>query len=181
MKKLILSLLFLGFIGPAQTQILLEEANIEYSPVVMKLDPASNMLVLKIEEKSVGEFQSNALEFVKKSFNVNQLVQQNKDSDYDYYNVKFKSAKGHITALFDKEGDLVSSYQKFRDIAIPGNARVQILEKYKGCTFLETTYMANSRGWDIKKEQYRVKIQDGDKVRRIKINKDGQNVRLASL
>ena len=181
MKKLILSLLFLGFISTAQTQILLDEARVDYSPISMKLDPGTNMLVYTLQEKSAGEFHRDPLAFAKKEFNSIQFVQENQDANLDFYKVKFKSSKGHLTAHYNKRGELVSSYQIFKNVVIPEEARLQIIEKYKGCSFLKSSYAATSKGWELKKQHYRVQIKDGDKVHRIKIDKDEQGLTLAGL
>lgn len=181
MKKLILSLLFLGFTATAQTQIVLDEARVDYSPVSMKLDAGTNTLVIKMKEDFVGEFQNDPLAFVKKKFNSSQFIQENRNTDFDFYTVKFRTSNGHLTARYDKEGELVSSYQIFKNVIIPDEAKLQILQKYRGCSFLKSSYAATSKGWDLKKEHYRVKIKDGDNVHRIKINKNAQGVRIAGL
>lgn len=181
MKKLILSLLFLGFTATAQTQIVLDEARVDYSPVSMKIDAGTNSLVIKLKEDFVGEFHNDPLAFVKNKFNSNQFIQENRNTNFDFYTVKFKSSNGHLTAHYNKRGELVSSYQIFKNVIIPDDAKLQILQKYRGCSFLKSSYAATSKGWDLKKEHYRVQIKDGDKVRRIKINKDAQGVRIAGL
>ena len=180
MKKLIFSLLFLGFISTAQTQILLDVADLGDIPSSMKIDPATNALVIKME-KSAGEFNKDPLTFVKSRFNSRQLVEDNKEGDFDSYVVKFKSSKGHLTANFDNKGDLVTSFQRFTNVAIPDEARLQILQKYRDCNFLKSTYAARSKGYEIKKEHYLVKIKDGDKMRKLRINKNAQGVRVAGL
>ena len=179
MKKLILSLLFLGFISTAQTQILLDVADLGDIPASMKIDPGTNSLVIQMKEKSAGEFNKDALTFVKNRFDSRQLVKDNKEGDFDSYVVKFKSSKGHLTANFDDKGDLVSSFQRFTNVAIPDEARLQILQKYRDCNFLKSTYAASSKGYEIKKGHYLVKIKDGDKMRRVRINQNAQGVRLA--
>lgn len=181
MKKLILSLLFVAFISTAQTQILLDEANVEYTPVSMKLDPGTNSLVLKLKEKRAGEFHANPLVFMKKNFNSQKFIEENKDAGFESYTVKFKSRKGHLTAQFDNKGALVSSYQNFKNVVIPSDARSQIVKKYRNCSFLKSSYAASSKGWDITKEQYKIKIKDGNKIHRIKINKDADGLSLAGM
>lgn len=179
MKNLILWMLLLGFISSGHSQILLKEAKVDYKAETMKLDPNSNQLVIKIPEKVVGEFQKDPLSFVRDKFDIQKFVRDNEEKDYGRYIVHFKSLNGSLIANFKDDGSLVSSHQKFKNVKLPEDARLQILAKYRDARVVKNNYSAFSRGWDLKKEFYRVKIKDGDRTRRLKINKDKGYLSLA--
>ncbi len=172
MKKLIIVLLLFGFIGTGHSQILLKETKLEYRPESMKLDPASNSLVISIPEKSYGEFEKDPLAFMKDQFDIQKVVKDNETKDYDSYRVNFKSTKGHLLANFNGDGDLVSSYQKFKNVRLPEDARLQILQQYRDAVITGNKHVAISKGWDVQKEFYKVKLRDGNKTRTVKVNKD---------
>lgn len=180
MKNLILGLLLFGFIGTGHSQILLKETKVDYRPESMKLDPVSNSLVIKVSEKVYGEFDSDPLAFVKNRFDINKVIEENQD-DYDAYRVDFRTTKGHLLANFNKNGDLISSIQKFKNVRLPEEARLKILQEYRNAAILENKYFASTKGWDIQKEFYKVKIKDGDKTRRVKINKEQGAITLVGL
>lgn len=172
MKNLILCLLLFGFISTGHSQILLKEAKVDYIPESMKLDPVSNELVVNIPEKTVGEFQKDPLDFMKKSFDVQKLINDNKEEKYAGFIVNFKSKKGFMAARFNQHGDLLSSFQKFKDVRLPENERLLIVGKYRDAAIIGNKYIASSKGWDLTKEQYVVKIKDGNKTRRVRIDKE---------
>ena len=181
MKNLILVLLLFGFIGTGHSQILLKETKLEYRPESMKLDPISNRLVITIPEKSYGEFERDPLAFVKNQFDIQKVLKDNEEADYDSYRVDFKSTKGHLLASFNKDGDLVSSIQKFKNVKLPEDARMQILQQYRDAVLIKNKYVAVSKGWDIHKEFYKVKLRDGNKTRTVKVNKDQGAITLVGL
>ncbi|MDX1601696.1 MAG: hypothetical protein R3209_01400 [Salinimicrobium sediminis] len=181
MKNLILVLLLFGFIGTGHSQILLKETKLEYRPESMKLDPVSNTLTIKIAEKNYGEFEKNPLAFVKNGFDIQRVLKDNEKEDYDSYQVSFKSTKGHLLANFDKDGELVSSFQKFKNVRLPEDARMKILQQYRDAVVVGNKHIAVSKGWDIQKEFFKVKLRDGDKTRRVKINKEQGAITLVGL
>lgn len=181
MKKLMLALLLFGFIASGHSQILLKETKVDYRPETMKLDPISNTLVLEIPEKKYGEFEKDPLAFVRNQFDIQKVIRDNKDVKYDFYQVYFKTSKGKLTTHFDEDGDLVSSLQKFKNVKLPDEARLRILQDYRNAVFVSNQYRAVSKGWDIQKELYKVKIKDGNRTRRLKINKENGSLALAKL
>lgn len=179
MKKLILCLLLFGFISAGHSQILLKEAKVDYHPESMRIDAITNTLVVKLPEKFAGEFQNDPLTFMKNNFDVKKFIEDNRE--YDEFWVDLKSRKGHLAAKFNKKGELVSSAQKFKDVRLPENARVKILEKYRDAAIVGNKYLCSTKGWDINKEFYVVKIKEGDKTRRVRINKERELLSLSSL
>ena len=181
MKNLILGLFLFGFIATGHSQILLEEAKIEYRPVSMQLDPDTNSLELIIPEKKVGEFQQDPLAFMKANFDAKKFALDNKDADLVNFEVYFKSRKGFLVALFDEQGELISTNQKFKDVVLPEDARLEILRTNKNAVIKGTKYVAYSKGWDLNKEFYRVKISDGNKIQRLRINRDNNRLSIAQI
>ena len=181
MKNALLGLLLLGFMSTGQSQILLEEANVIAKKPTMKIDVRTNALVVQIPEKVIGEFQKDPVRFVRNNFDSAQLALDNKDSEYDSYEINFRSTKGHLLARFDDKGEIISTFQKFRDVALPEAARTQINQKYGNCKFLSNVYVGKTKKWDMKKEFYRVKIMDEQKVRRLKVNKYPDKIVIAGM
>lgn len=172
MKNLILCLLLVCFFSTGHSQILLKEAKVNYQPESMKIDQNSSSLVVTIPEKIAGQFQKDPLEFMKTQFDIQKLVTDNKKENYRSYLINFKSKKGYLAAKFNRKGDLVSSHQKFRNIKLPESARLQILEKHRDAAILGNKYYASTKGWNVHKSYYKVKINDGKKIRRVRIDKD---------
>ena len=179
MKNVILGLLLLGFISTGQSQILLKEAKVVAKPS-MKIDAVQNSLVVQIPEMVAGEFEKDPILFVRNNFDAAQLAYDNRDTKCDGYAVDFKSRKGHILARFDEKGEIVSTSQKFKNVVLPAEARFQINNRYKNCRLLSNVYIAHTKKWDMKKEFYKVKVKDGKKTRRLRIDKASDKITLAS-
>lgn len=181
MKNLILCLALIGFISVSHSQIVLKETRVEYKPVSMEVDPATNSVSLVIPESYYGEFQEDPLTFIQDKFNVNQLIQENKKMKFDSYQVYFDSKKGSVLANFDKDGSLVSTYQRFKDVSLPDDVKMQILQNYKNSKVVSNRHIMATKNFLIEKEFYRVKIQDGNKTRKLKIDRNTQGLSLVNL
>lgn len=181
MKTLILGIFLLGFIASGHSQILLEEANIEYKAPSMKLDPATQSLVINIPESKVGEFEKDPLGFMKNKFNSKDFAQQNSKSDFIEYQVVFVTSKGNLEARFNKKGDLIASKQRFTDKRLPHDVQMEIARLYNGAKITSNKYIAHSKGWDITKEYYTIKLADGDKNKRVRINRKNGQLLVAGL
>jgi hypothetical protein len=86
-----------------------------------------------------------------------------------------------LSAKFDKKGELVSSFQKFKNKRLPIDVMVEIARSYNGSTVNESNSFANSKGWAITKEYYKIKIEDGNKIRKVRINRENDRLSIAGL
>lgn len=181
MKKHFLIIVLIVFCATGHSQILLDEARVEYQPFSMKVDPITKSVELEIPEEINGEFQKDPLTFIKNHFNIQSFIQQNKKYKFNEYEVSFRSTKGKLTARYNKDGELISTQQKFKNVALPVAAHLEIMKQYKGGVVLSNTYVASSKAWDISKEIYRVKLKDGDRTRRLKFNKSSDALYLVGM
>ena len=181
MKNLILCLLLMGFISIGHSQIVLKEAKVEYIPYSMKVDPITQAVTLKIPENYYGEFQEDPLAFIEGNFSIEQFIKENEEYDFDSYEVNFKSNKGNVLARYDKDGEMVSTYQRFKNVNLPDDVKLQLLQMYRNSSILKNSHVVTSKKWMIDKEFYKIKIQDGDKVRRLRIDRNTQGLSLVGL
>lgn len=173
MKNLFLSLLFLGFFGAMQAQVVeLKEARVILSVDDWRLDPNTSSLTIKIPELYAGEFSQNPLKFIRENFDVANFVAANKDQKPDIYSVAFKTSKGHVNTEYDKDGNLLRSNQLFKDVYMPYATTMEILKNNPGSFMVSNKHVAYSKEWNITKEYYKVKLEgkDGKQRKTIKIN-----------
>ena len=71
---------------------------------------------------------------------------------------------------FDGEGNLVKTYQKFTDIALPLDVRREVYMANKGWTMTQNKYVASGNGDLIEKENYKIKLENGNQKRTMKID-----------
>lgn len=181
MKKLFICLLLVAFIGTGHSQIVLEETRLEYSPVSMKVNPVTNSVTLKVREAAVGEFQRDPIAYIQDKFDIQKFIAENREYDFDGYNVSFKTNKGLVKARYDKEGDMISTHQRFKNVALPDDVKLEILMNYRNSRILKNEHVVTTKEWMIDKDFYKVKIQDGDNVRRLRLNRNAQGISLVGL
>lgn len=181
MKTLIINLLLVGMIPLGHAQIVLKEAEVKYSRYSMEADPVTNAVTLEIKENHVGEFQEDPLAFIEDRFNIQQLVKVNEDRNFILYEVYFKTQNGNVLAKYDKDGEMVSTHQRFKNVALPDDVKLEILRNFRNSRILKSKHIVTSKNWLIDKEFFKVKIQDGDRVRQLKIERKAQGLHLAGL
>lgn len=151
---------------PVKVEGTLEEENALFS---MKLDPASNSLSFLIEGVPDRKFHSNPLQFAQKQFDVQKLIKDN-DAKYDGYLVVFECDHGKLDVNYDDDGGIDRTHQSFRDLPLPDGVSEAVLKQYDGWQVLDNKYVLNSRNGEVKKEFYKIKLQNGNKNKSVKIN-----------
>ncbi|HSP11921.1 MAG TPA: hypothetical protein VLO29_05285 [Salegentibacter sp.] len=175
MKKLIFSMVFMGmvFSSYAQKVIRLDEVTMELSSEALRLDPNSNSLIVDIPEKYTGHFSESPLRFVRENFDIQKFIVANRDSDYDFYDVSFKTNKGNLKVRFNDRGDLLTSYQVFKNVKMPYATTANVLRQNPDYSIIANKHIASSRNsWTLNKEFYKIKLRNGTKTKNIKVDLD---------
>lgn len=181
MKMFVICLLMFGMIQTGHSQIVLEETEVEYAPYDMKMEGVSNTLIFKIPERHVGEFHEDPLAFIEDRFDAGELARQNKDQDFIFYQVDFKTKKGNVLAKYDANGEMISTSQRFKDVKLPDDVKLEILRNYRNSRILKNRHVVTSKKWLIDKEYYKIKLHDGEKIRKMRIQRNAQGLELVGL
>lgn len=172
MKKVILLLFVLfGFITmKAQEVIQLDEARLTIDLDAVTVDTDLGEVRCIVKEDYIGEFSSNPIKFMKEKFDFKEFLSavENKD-DFDEFRVTFNTSKGFLEAVYTNEAELVSTYQNFKDIFLPPAVRNQLYLENKGWTPISNKYVASGKSDQINKEFYKIKLENGNKRRTVKI------------
>ena len=150
-----------------------------YSPDYMKIDPLTNSATLKITEAAVGDFQKDPLTFIEDKFDIQNFIALNQEYNFDSYDIHFKTKNGFVKARYDKEGEIISTYQRFKNLALPDDVKLEILTNYKNSQVLKNSHIVTSKNLMVDKEIFKVKIQDGTKVRTLRLHRNNQSLSLA--
>lgn len=184
MKNLFLSVLFvaLGFHVEAQKLVRLDELKMTMPSDNFKVDPGSSRLTFIIPQEYTGEFVKDALTFVKNKFDISEVIEANRDSEFDKYNITFKSSKGALRARYDADGNLRYSSQVFRNIAMPYPTTVEILKENRDWLLASNKRVSISKEWNITKEYYLVKLKKGKARKTVRLDMIPQKTqKLASI
>lgn len=165
---IILLMLFLFGNAHAQKVTQLGEVRIINSPE-MKFSSNLDKLEVKIKENYAGQFSQDPIKFLKENFKIEDLIGSLEPGTYDQYDVTFKSRKGYLLASFDKNGELVRTYQKFKNIALPNELSKELYQNYKGYSITKNKYIASGMGYTINRHHYILTMQNGNDKQKVKL------------
>lgn len=161
MKKLIFGLLVFGFAIQSFAQVETEKL----SEVVIS---ATNYKYLNQIGLSNASIPVEVLESHVASFDL-------KDADfysdeYDLYEVSFYIPDGYILASYDKDGTILRTAERFKNVALPRPVIESVAKMYPGWTFAKDTYLVkyhdNNDGGKITKK-YKIILKKGDERKKV--------------
>ncbi|MDF0715762.1 nicotinate-nucleotide adenylyltransferase [Muricauda sp. 334s03] len=167
MKKLLLVLFVMGFVVPMQSQVIKTE---ELSEVIVY---ATNYKYLNsIDTQEEASIPVEMLRRKVAAFNV-------KDSeyyqdDYDVYNINFYIPEGKILAAYDKEGKIIRTAERFKNINLPNTVKTAVLDRFPEWTITKDTYITYYYDKKGVTKKYKLKLENGDKVLRVKVDENGK-------
>lgn len=162
MKKLLITLFVFGFSFQSFAQIT-ELPEIELVAVNYKyLDAAGDedaALPVKQLQQQVAEYDVKKSDFY--------------TDEYDFYTVNFFIPEGKILASYDRDGNLLRTAEKFKDVALPRAVRDAIGERFPNWNMAGDIYVVNYHEGDNVKKRYKVLLKNGDKRMRVKTDEKG--------
>ncbi len=166
MKKLLLGLFILGLANPLFSQITKPEqlsevtvyaTNYKYLTNVNSKEVAS--IPVKMLEEMVANYDLKNSEFYQ--------------DEYDEYIISFYIPEGKILAAYDKEGKLLRTAEKFKDINLPQGIKEAVAIRFPGWTISKDLYLVTYFDKAGTNKKYKLKLENGDKNVRVKMNEYG--------
>ena len=145
MKKLILGLLIFGLTSQVYAQIeeKLDPVELTFNYKYLNaVDSKEVPVPVKLLQEKVAEFNLKDAEFYIDEFSL--------------YQVRFYIPEGMILASYDKDGKVIRTAEKFKNVKLPAMVASAVAAKYPG--------------WTVYKDVYKVDYYDGDSTRRWFVN-----------
>lgn len=166
MKKALLILLCAGLSAPAMAQIVTTEQLSEVTVYATNYKYLNN-----VETGEVASVPVQMLERKVAAFNL-------KDSDfysddYDLYQIQFYIPEGKILAAYDKDGNILRTVERFKDITLPMSVRDAVADRFPGWTITKDVYVVNYHEKKGANKTYKLKLENGDETLRVKIDHMG--------
>lgn len=162
MKKLVIGLFIFGLTTQVFSQVIeLSEVNVSIN---YKYLDAINCDQVAVPVKTLTE------QVLKYDANQGDLY----DDDFDTYRVSFYIPEGKVVAAYDKNGKILRTIEKYKNIRLPQEVLQTVAEKYPKWAVVEDVYEVNfhcEKG--IVKKQYKIKLQNEDKTVKIKTDASG--------
>lgn len=166
MKKVIIGLLVFGF----ATQLMFSQ--IEKLPEVDITVNYKYLNSINAETQDV-DIRVKALEEKVAFYNIKENELYN--DEYETYYVTFYIPQGEIVAAYDKDGKIIRTIERFKNIELPKIVMLSIVEKYPKWHVMGDVYKVYySDKSGIAKKKYIVNLQKDGKYIKVKINDKGE-------
>ena len=165
MKNLLMALIMFGLTIQAFAQTEREKlSEIEILGVNYKyLDALGTSEVatpVKILEKKIAAFDLKNATFYE-------------DEEQDY-NVYFAIPEGKILAVYDGEGEIMRTSEKFKDISLPLPVANAVVDKYPGWRISGDIYLVTYRRNKGATKIYKLFLEKGEEHKRVKTDENGK-------
>lgn len=166
MKKSLIILFLFGVVSPILAQVTNPEelkevelvaVNYKYLDLVTKGEVA---VPVKLLQEKVAKFDLKNSEYYQ--------------DDYDFYEVTFYIPEGTILAAYDKDGNLLRTVERFKNVGIPSAVTRAIKSKYPGYAVASDVYLVNYRdSKGLERRNYKLKLENTSDKLRIKVDDQG--------
>jgi len=166
MKKFIVGLFVLGLASPLFSQVVKTE---ELSEVVVM---AVNYKYLNQVDNTEAAIPVKMLERKAAAYDV--TTQDYYQDDFEFYSVSFFIPDGKLVAVYDAEGKIIRTIEKFNNVSLPDAVKKAVLKRYPNWTIVKDVYRVSYAETKGAKKTYKLKLKNGDKVLRVKMNEEGE-------
>ena len=95
------------------------------------------------------------------------------DDEYDYYSVSFYIPEGKVLAAYDKDGKIIRTVEKYKDVGLPKIVVNGVIKKYPGWTIAKEAYLVSYHHKNGVDKKYKLTLENGDKRLKVKIDSEG--------
>ncbi len=176
MKNVLIGLLFLGLTSLAYAQ-----------DKPAKADKNADVEEVKLTGVTVKNMNSRYLNKVQDPTTPEKVVQLENaaarydltmsdiyDGNHEAYEVIFEQTNGRIIATYDKNGQILTSFEKFTDLTLPAPVRNSLFKEYPDWTVFKDAYLVSYySGTDNIKKIYRVQLRKENQKLNLKCDVDG--------
>ncbi|MGO4918002.1 nicotinate-nucleotide adenylyltransferase [Maribacter spongiicola] len=166
MKKVLLGLLAIGFTGQVFSQIIKTEQLSEVTVFATNYKYLSDMntkeevsIPVELLQRKVAAFDVKESEFYQ--------------DDYDTYQINFFIPEGAILAAYDADGKLIRTAERFKNVNLPKAVKESVYERFPGWTITKDIYLVNYQEAKGANKKYKLKLENGEKVVRVKVDEMG--------
>lgn len=160
---LILAVLLAGSALPLSAQVNLPEVTIIAS-TYKYLNAADNREMA--QPVKMLEYQAASYDVKKSEFY---------NDDYDGYYISFYIPDGQILAVYDKDGKLFRTAEKFKNTKLPTTVREAVIRRFPNWTISQDIYQVHYFGDKEKADKmFKILLENGDKRMKVKLNDKGE-------
>ena len=95
------------------------------------------------------------------------------EDEYDTYFVSFYIPEGNVLAAYDKDGKLLRTVEKFKNVAIPVAVRQSVAKRFPQWSISKDVYLVNYHDSRGVTKRYKLLLENGDKRIKVKVDEKG--------
>ena len=166
MKKFIIGLFVIGLTSQVFAQ-------------VTKVEKLSEVVVTAINYKYLNAIDSKEVAIPVKMLERKVAAYNVEDSefysdDFEFYTISFFIPEGKIVAVFNPEGEIIRTIERFEDVMLPTAVRNAVAERFPNWTIVKDAYRVTYVQDKGANKSYKIKLKNGDKTTRVKIDDTGE-------
>ena len=96
------------------------------------------------------------------------------EDEYDTYFISFYIPQGKILAAYDKDGKLLRTAEKFRNVALPTAVTQSVTKRFPQWAISKNVYLVSYYRAEGTKKEYKLLLANGNKRIRVKTNENGE-------
>lgn len=165
MKRLLIGLIVFGLTTQFYAQVvndgmlpevIVKATNYKY---LNSVDQSEAAVSVQFLQDAVAKYDIRSSEFYE-------------DGD-DFYRVYFYIPDGKIVAAYDRDGKILYTIEKFKDVALPENVVTSVAKRFPGWVIAKDVYKVNYDVDSGSKKQYKIVLENGKEKIRIKVDDKG--------
>ena len=90
------------------------------------------------------------------------------------YQVNFFIPEGTILAAYDGDGKLIRTAERFKNVNLPKAVKESVYDRFPEWTISKDIYLVNYQDTKGASRKYKLKLENGDKVLRVKVDEMGK-------
>ncbi|MDP4261583.1 MAG: nicotinate-nucleotide adenylyltransferase [Bacteroidota bacterium] len=95
------------------------------------------------------------------------------EEEYDNYFISFFIPDGEILAVYDQNGKILHTAEKFKNVALPPGVRKSVTTRFPGWAISKDVYVVQYSESEGGKKVYKLLLENGDKRIRVKTDEKG--------
>lgn len=154
---LILGVTIQSFAQKVLPVIEIEATNYKYLNSVDQKDVAQPVAML---ERQAAAFELKDSEFY--------------EDEYANYFVSFYIPDGKILAAYDKDGNLLRTAEKFKNVAVPKSVQEAVAKRFPQWTISKDAYLVSYHDKNGVTKRYKLLLENGNKRMKVKVDEKGE-------
>jgi hypothetical protein len=160
--KLIIGLLTCGFALPSFSQEILPEVTlyaVRYKYLLSAGDKDAAQPVKLLQRRAAAYDVKNSEYY---------------EDEYDTYFISFFIPDGQILAAYDKDGKLLRTAEKFKNVALPTSVAQSVVTRFPNWRISKDVYLVNYYEVEGANKVYKLLLENGKKRIKVKTNEKGE-------